>query len=105
MKTIKQLLMTVAVLLCSATVHAYDFEVDGIYYNIISITDLTVEVTNGDNKYSREIIIPSAITYKSRILKVVAIGDEAFIGCNSLVNITIPNTVNMIAYGQNRYVN
>lgn len=96
MKTIKQLLITIAVLLCSATASAYDFEVDGIYYNIISTTDLTVKVTSGDNNYSGEIIIPSAITYKSRTLKVVAIGDEAFFCCDSLVNITIPNTVTSI---------
>lgn len=96
MKTIKQLLITIAVLLCSATASAYDFEVDGIYYNIISTTDLTVKVTSGDNNYSGEIIIPSAITYKSRTLKVVAIGDEAFFRCDSLVNITIPNTVTSI---------
>lgn len=97
MKTIKQLLMTVAVLLCSATVHAYDFEVDGIYYNIISITDLTVEVTNGDNKYSGEIIIPSAITYKSKSLRVTEIGYEAFENCYNLTSIEIPNSVTKIA--------
>lgn len=97
MKTIKQLLITIAVLLCSATASAYDFEVDGIYYNIISTTDLTVKVTSGDNNYSGEIIIPSAITYKSRTLKVVAIGDNAFL-CDSLVNITIPNSVTSIGY-------
>lgn len=96
MKTIKQLLITVAVLLCSSTASAYDFEVDGIYYNIISTTDLTVKVTSGDNNYSGEIIIPSAITYKSRTLKVVAIGAKAFFRCDSLVNITIPNSVTSI---------
>lgn len=98
MKTIKQLLITVAVLLCSATASAYDFVVDGIYYNIISTTDLTVKVTSGDNNYSGEIIIPSTITYKSRTLKVVAIGDKAFFRCDSLVNITIPNSVTSIGY-------
>lgn len=98
MKTIKRLLITIAVLLCSATASAYDFEVDGIYYNIISTTDLTVKVTSGDNNYSGEIIIPNAITYKSRTLKVVAIGDKAFFRCDSLVNITIPNSVASIGY-------
>ena len=34
MKTFKQLLMTVAVLLCSGAVTAHNFEVDGIYYKI-----------------------------------------------------------------------
>ena len=44
MKTIKQLLITVAVLLCSVTANAYDFEVDGIYYNILSASDLNSKV-------------------------------------------------------------
>ena len=96
MRKIKQMLMTIAVLLCSATVHAYDFEVDGIYYNIISTTDLTVKVTSGDNNYSGEIIIPSAITYKSRTLKVVAIGKKAFYNCSGITSIEIPNSVTTI---------
>ena len=45
MKALKTLLITIAVLLYSTTVSAHDFEVDGIYYNITSSEDLTVEVT------------------------------------------------------------
>ena len=98
MKTIKQLLMTVVVLLCSSTVNAYDFEVDGIYYNIVSLTDLTVEVTSGDNEYSGEVVIPSTVTYKSKVLTVTAIGDYAFWGCKSITAITIPEGVTSIGY-------
>ena len=96
MKTIKQLLITVAMLLCSATASAYDFEVDGIYYNIISTSDLTVEVTNGDNKYSGEVIIPETIAYKSKVLKVTSIGDQAFDNCTGLTSIVIGNSVTSI---------
>lgn len=103
MKIIKQMLMTVAVLLCSATVHAYDIEVDGIYYNIVSLTDLTIEVTyKGNsydeisNEYSGEVIIPETVVYKSKVLKVTSIGDNAFYGCKSLTGITIPNSVTSI---------
>ena len=39
----------IACLLCSIRVYAYDFEVDGIYYNIISSIENTVEVTNSFN--------------------------------------------------------
>lgn len=99
MKTIKQMLMTVAVLLCSATVNAYDFEMDGIYYNIISASDLTVKVTSGDNKYSGEVIIPSTVTYKSKVLAVTEIGWSAFRGCSSLTSITIPENVTNICDG------
>ena len=93
------MLITVAVLLCSATASAYDFEVDGIYYNILSISDLTVEVKSGDNKYSGEVIIPSTVSYKSKTLTVTSIGNGAFASCDGLTSITIPNSVTSIVDG------
>ena len=36
---------------------AYDFDVDGIYYNITSSDDKTVEVTNGGD-YSGDVPFP-----------------------------------------------
>ena len=85
-----------AMLLSSVAANAYDFEVDGIYYNIISTTDLTVKVTSGDNKYTGNIIIPSNVTYKSKTLSVTSIESAAFSSCNSLTSITIPNSVTSI---------
>ena len=96
MRKIKQMLMTIAVLLCSATVHAYDFEVDGIYYNILSMSDLTVEVTNGDYEYIGEVIIPETVVYKSKVLKVTSISSYAFYGCEYLTNVVIGNNVTSI---------
>ena len=90
------MLIAVATLLFSATASAYDFEVDGFYYNIISLSDLTVEVTAGDNKYSGKLIIPSTVTYKSKTLTVTSIGGYAFDGCSGLTSITIPNSVTSI---------
>ncbi len=96
MKQTRLWLTTIAVLLCSVTASAYDFEVDSIYYDIISTEDLTVKVTSGDNRYSGEVIIPSTITYKSRTLTVVSIGDNAFSRCSSLTAITLPESVTSI---------
>ena len=84
---IKKLFATVAVLLCSVSASAYDFEVDGIYYNIISATDLTVEVTEGENKYTGKVIIPSNVVYKSKVLTITSIGDGAFDCCDGLNSI------------------
>lgn len=99
MKTIKFLLTTIAMLLCSVMANAYDFEVDGIYYNIISSTDLTVEVTSGDNKYTGEMIIPTMVNYKSKDLTVTSIGASAFYGCDGLTYISIPDSVRRIGAG------
>ena len=44
MKTFKHFLAAL-LLMCSTVVSAHDFEVDGIYYNILSVEDKTVEVT------------------------------------------------------------
>ena len=100
---IKRLFATVAVLLCCITANAHDFEVDGIYYNILSLEDLTVEVTykgnNYDsfyNEYTGDVIIPSTVTYKSKSLTVTSIGDSAFEVCDGLTSITIGNSVTSI---------
>ena len=44
----------------SISASAYDVEVDGIYYNLISKGNIA-EVTKGDNKYEGDITIPSSI--------------------------------------------
>lgn len=90
------LILTILLTCCNA-VWAYDIEVDGIYYNITSLTDLTVEVTSGDNEYSGDIVIPSTITYKSKTLTVTSIGHSAFKSCDNLTSVEIPNSVTHIA--------
>ena len=84
MKTIKFLLTTIAMLLCSVMANAHDFEVDGIFYDILSSTDLTVEVTyKGDNSsinhntYSGAIVIPETVTYDGNTYTVTEIDHYA----------------------------
>ena len=38
----------------AASASAYNFTVDGFYYDIVSISDLTCAVTNNDNVYDKE---------------------------------------------------
>lgn len=103
MKTnrIKTLLTAVLLSLC-ASVSAYDFTVDGLYYNIVSLEDLTCEITYGDKvdeyhgTYSGDIVIPETVTYNNKTLTVVKIGENAFYYCSELSSVTIPNTVTYI---------
>ena len=79
----------------SVSVSAYDFEIDGLYYNVLSIDDLTVEVTSGENKYSGNIVVPSQISFKDRIFKVIRIGYRAFYQCQ-IQSISLPESIREI---------
>lgn len=102
MKTIKLWLTTIAVLFCSITVKAHDFEVDGIYYKITSDAEFKVAVSFRGNYYSSyneyigTVIIPSTVNYKSNTYRVTSIGSYAFRDCSSLTSITIPEGVTSI---------
>ena len=76
---------------------AYDIEVDGIGYKMISLSDLTCEV---EKKVSRleNVQIPSTIAYNNKIISVVSIGVEAFKNNEDIKSIEIPNSVTSIGY-------
>ena len=97
MKTLIQKLgMLVAMLLTYLSASAYKFEVDGIYYSIVSLQDLTCEVVAGDEGYTGDVVIPAEITYNNRTLSVISIAKSAFDCCSSLTSIELPNSVTSI---------
>lgn len=94
-KIVIKVLMLTVLLSVSVSSYAYDFEVDGIYYTIESLDDLTCRVTSGDNKYSGNIVIPSVVKYSNMKFTVDEIEGEAF--RNSKVNsVKIPNSISSI---------
>lgn len=84
-------------MLCvSIPLSAYDFEVDGFYYNVISEEEKQVEVTYKDysyNSYSGVINIPSLVAYNGNNYSVKRIGKNAFRDCTNVIAVKIPNTV------------
>ena len=80
-------------LLLPATAAAYDFEVDGIYYDI---NGNEATVTFYGHPYTGDVIIPSTITYNGKTYPVIAIGDFAFAHSYGLTSVSIPNSVSAI---------
>ena len=75
----------------------YDFEVDGIYYNITGSN--TVAVTYRDatyNSYSGNVVVPSTVTYGGVTYTVTTVGNHAFYQCDNLISLELPGTVNRL---------
>lgn len=90
------LLLVVCLLSCLKT-YAYDFEVDGIYYNKLS--EDKVEVTCLDrtdknaNAYIGDVVIPETVTYQDGKYNVVAIGDFALHFCWRVTSVKLPQSI------------
>ena len=95
MKNLKTLTAMVLMLLCSVTSYAYNFEVDGIYYNIDG-NSVSVTKGNNNNSYSGDVVIPATVTYNDVVYNVTSIGSYAFLDCSDLTSVTIPQSVTSI---------
>lgn len=107
MKHLISTIFLLLALLLPATANAYDFEVDGIYYNktsanTVEVTYETFDVTGGHfSVYSGNVDIPSFITIDNIGYQVTAIGDSAFCCTDCtyqtrLHSVTIPESVTNI---------
>ncbi len=100
MKKIKllfRLFALVACITCALSAGAYDFEYNGIYYNITGTN--TVSVTKAStygSDYSGNVFIPYSFTYDGIYYSVTAIGENAFLSCHDLLSVSIPSSVRTI---------
>ena len=108
MKKIRFTLTIMALVLCSLTVNAHDFEVDGVFYNITDSTELTVEVTyEGElitsdvncSVYRGDIVIPTTVTQGETTYRVTSIGSSAFYQAKELTSVTISEGLTSIGLG------
>lgn len=97
--SITSLFLLIAVL-CTLSVTAHDFEVDGIYYfyhgNEATVVYKGYSYNDYSNEYSGDVIIPSSVTFNDKTYNVTAIGEWAFSYCTSVTSVSIPNSVTSI---------
>ena len=78
----------------AVTAHAYDIEDNGIYYNVVSLDEMTLAVAGGN--WVGDVVIPSSVIYNGRKFTVTKIESKAMIGLNDLVSVTLPSTIKEI---------
>ena len=94
MKAVKRLLIAMVSLLLSVEVFAYDFEVDGLYFNLTSLPNRTCKLTSGSSKYSGSLIIPDSVNYEGLFFKVTELDPYAF--NSKITELSIPATITTI---------
>ena len=96
-------MMLIASSFINMQLHSYDFKKDGIAYNILSVTNRTVEVSknyNGSNYayfedeyYKGDLIIPDMVEYNGVNFTVTGIGERAFFNNYDITSISLPKTL------------
>ena len=96
MKKIIHFFVLQLALMLPATAAAYDFEVDGIYYNVNGNEVTVTKDGHSYESYSGDVTIPETVTYDGVTYSVTAIGSSAFWGCKSLTSVVIGDKVSTI---------
>ena len=81
------------VLLGLSKVQAYEFEKNGIYYDIVNGKAVVV---SGDVSYSGDVVIPDSVEYDDVYLEVDSISEYAFQKSESLSSIVLPKSLTSI---------
>lgn len=84
----KQLTLSILLMLLPLMASADAVEIDGLYYNLFPKAK-QAEVTSNPSLYKGSIEIPSSVTYGGTTYNVTSIGNRAFYLCSKLTSITI----------------
>lgn len=93
MKRINVFWLSLLMSLTALPVSAFDFEIDGIKYDITGANEVCV--SSGGDKKAEEIVIPETVTNDGTTYNVTAIGEKAFY-LFKMTSVTIPNSIKKI---------
>jgi len=93
----KKFILSIFFVVLSLVANAYDAELNGIYYNL-DATKLTAEVTDAGHigSYNGQVTIPETVEYQGVTYAVTSIGKGAFAYGQSLVTVTMGNSITKI---------
>lgn len=96
MKRINVFWLSLLMALTALPVSAFDFEIDGIKYDITGANEVCV--SSGGDKNTEVVVIPSEVTNDATTYSVTAIGEKAFsFGLRAkLTSVTIPASIKKI---------
>lgn len=94
-KVFKILLAQVLLLVCCVQAFAENYD-DFFYVQSNETGDYELYVFGNKNELVGDIVIPSQLDFDGELVSVTRIGYGAFLKCNGITSITIPNTVTVI---------
>ena len=103
----KKLFVTLIMLALATSTFAYDFSAvcesgQTLYYNILSGDNHELIVTfpnnnpggwDGYEEPEGDLVIPEFVEHGGIIYTVVYIGNYAFVGCNNITSVVLPNSI------------
>jgi hypothetical protein len=91
----------IALVLNALNTFAFDFEIDGKFYNVIheNSVEITFNKDTANSYLSKDVVIPNFVKYNGIEYKVVQIGEFAFDSCSNLNSVVLPESVTIIGRG------
>ena len=102
---IRRIVLSLILIYCAHPIFAYDFNVGGLYYNIL--TSNTVEVTyknSNGGSYSGSIVIPSTVKYNNNTYRPKYKGNSSLFLLNGNLKNPDKNHKNLIDFYINHHL-
>ncbi len=99
-------LLLLALLMPATAFAAYDFEVDGIFYDFKPNNEVYVSTSSsyGSTVYTGNVVIPDTVTWEGVTYRVTGIRAQAFMN-QPVTNVTMPNSIKRIDGGAFMFCN